>query len=265
LKENINSDVITAVVSFFFFLLLIFFFVVVMAIRYRKRKKENAQLQVMFQQELLKTQMEIQEQTFKTISQEIHDNIGQMLSLAKMNLSKFEIDREHSDEAVLSAKHLVSQAVSSLRDLSKTLNTDTIATIGLLKSIELELQLVEKTAGIKTAIEINGIPQKMEPQKELILFRIIQESLHNSIKHASPKLLYVYAIFEDSTLQLSIGDNGAGFTYSDNNEHGSGLRNMQSRSKLIGAGWQIESSPGNGTKIHLTIPIQPQHDNNSIS
>jgi signal transduction histidine kinase len=124
---------------------------------------------------------------------------------------------------------------------------------------------VEKTAGIKTAIEINGIPQKMEPQKELILFRIIQESLHNSIKHASPKLLYVYAIFEDSTLQLSIGDNGAGFTYSNNHEHGSGLRNMQSRSKLIGAGWQIESSPGNGTKIHLTIPIQPQHDNNSIS
>src|SRR4029078_7777105 len=132
------------------------------AIRYRKRKRENAQLQVKFQQELLKTQMEIQEQTFKTISQEIHDNIGQMLSLAKMNLSKFEIDRENSDEAVLSAKNLVSHAVSSLRDLSRTLNTETIATIGLLKSIDLELQLVEKTAGIKTAIEINGSQQRLE-------------------------------------------------------------------------------------------------------
>ena len=226
-----------------------------MAIRYRKRKRENEQLKVMFQQELLKTQMEIQEQTFKTISQEIHDNIGQMLSLAKMNLSKFEIDRENSDEAVLSAKNLVSHAVSSLRDLSKTLNTETIATIGLLKSIELELQLVEKTAGIKTAIEINGPQQRLEPQKELIVYRIVQESLHNSIKHALPKNLNVQANFVDSILHLSICDDGAGFDYSGISGHGSGLRNMQSRSKLIGADWNIESSPGNGTKIILTIPI----------
>ena len=239
-----------------------------MAIRYRKRKRENAQLQVKFQQELLKTQMEIQEQTFKTISQEIHDNIGQMLSLAKMNLSKFEIDRENSDEAVLSAKNLVSHAVSSLRDLSKTLNTETIATIGLLKSIDLELQLVEKTAGIKTAIEINGSQQRLEPQKELIVFRIVQEGLHNSIKHASPKHVNVYASFEDNIFQLSICDDGTGFDYSAISGHGSGLRNMQSRSKLIGADWSIESSLGNGTTIILTIPIATgtklQHDNNSI-
>jgi len=226
-----------------------------MAIRYRKRKREHEHLQAIFQQELLRTQMEIQEQTFKTISQEIHDNIGQMLSLAKMNLSKFEIDRENSDEAVLSAKNLVSHAVSSLRDLSKTLNTETIATIGLLKSIDLELQLVEKTAGIKTVIEINGAQHRLEPQKELIVFRIVQESLHNSIKHALPKNLNVQANFVDSILHLSICDDGAGFDYSAISGLGSGLRNMQSRSKLIGADWNIESSPGNGTKIILTIPI----------
>jgi len=230
---------------------------------------EKQNLEQKFQQELLKTQMEIQEQTFKTISQEIHDNIGQMLSLAKMNLSKFEIDRENSDEAVLSAKNLVSHAVSSLRDLSKTLNTETIASIGLLKSIDLELQLVEKTAGIKTAIEINGPQQRLEPQKELIVFRIVQESLHNSIKHALPKHLIVQANFVDNVLHLSIYDDGEGFDYTAISGHGSGLRNMQSRSKLIGAEWNIESSPGNGTKIILTIPIaigtKLQHDNNSVS
>ena len=231
--------------------------------------QDKQNLEQKFQQELLKTQMEIQEQTFKTISQEIHDNIGQMLSLAKMNLSKFEIDRENSDEAVLSAKNLVSHAVSSLRDLSKTLNTETIASIGLLKSIDLELQLVEKTAGIKTAMEINGAQHRLEPQKELIVFRIVQESLHNSIKHASAMHLNVHANFEDGVLQLSIFDDGAGFDFSGVSVNGSGLRNMQSRSKLIGADWNIESSPGHGTKIILTIPIaigtKQQHDNNSFS
>jgi signal transduction histidine kinase len=136
------------------------------------------------------------------------------------------------------------------------LNTDTIATIGLLKSIELELQLVEKTTGITTVIQTTGHYKKLEPQKELILFRIVQESLHNSIKHASPKALYVHANFEDNVLRLSIVDDGKGFHYSGGHENGSGLRNMQSRSELIGAEWQLESSPGHGTKIHLTIPTK---------
>ena len=267
-----KAAIIQVVIVGSIILILVGIFIVSFMFLYTKRHNrhlmEKKEMQSQFEQELLRTQMEIQEQTFKTISQEIHDNIGQMLSLAKMNLSKFEIDRDNSDEAVLSAKNLVSHAVSSLRDLSKTLNTETIATIGLLKSIDLELQLVEKTAGIKTAIEINGPQQRLEPQKELIVFRIVQESLHNSIKHAWPKHLHVQANFEANLLQLDICDDGAGFDYAAISGHGSGLRNMQSRSKLIGAEWNIESSPGNGTKIILTIPIaigtKLQHDNNSI-
>jgi two-component system, NarL family, sensor kinase len=262
LKQDITNYVYAGTIVF---ILLALVFVVFLFLSIKRRNKmlyEKQNLEQKFQAELLRTQMEIREQTFKTISQEIHDNIGQMLSLAKMNLSKFEIDREHSDEAILSAKELVSKAVTELRDLSKTLNTDTISTIGLLKSIELELQLVEKTTGIKTLIEVNGHAQKLEPQKEVILFRIVQESLHNSIKHATPTQLYVQANFEDSFLQLSICDDGMGFNYTGN-QQGSGLRNMQSRSRLIGAEWNLESSPGKGTKIHLTIPTIHQHDNDS--
>lgn len=180
-----------------------------------------------------------------------------------MNLSKFEIDRENSDEAVLNAKELVSQSVSSLRDLSKTLNTDTISTIGLVKSIELELQLVEKTAGVRTNMHVMGSQQKLQPQQELILFRIIQEALHNSIKHASPNLLSVNASFENDFLQLTICDDGNGFDSLNTNTEGSGLRNMQSRSKLIGADWKLDSAPGKGTRIFITIQTNHQHDKDS--
>ncbi len=116
-----NYQIVTGVViATIVFLLAGFFIVILIAYANSRKKKFIQEKQIMqseFQNELLRTQMEIQEQTFKTISQEIHDNIGQVLSLAKMNLSKFEIDRLNSDEAVLSAKNLVSKAVSDLRDL----------------------------------------------------------------------------------------------------------------------------------------------------
>ncbi len=257
-----NYQIVTGVViATIVFLLAGFFIVILIAYANSRKKKFIQEKQIMqseFQNELLRTQMEIQEQTFKTISQEIHDNIGQVLSLAKMNLSKFEIDRLNSDEAVLSAKNLVSKAVSDLRDLSKTLNTDTISTIGLMKSIELELQLVEKTTGIKTSMQTNGHSLQLSPQQELILFRIVQESLHNSIKHASPTLLSVVANFEDEKFHLTVADNGKGFNFSTVDAEGSGLRNMLSRSKLIGAEWKLESASGKGTLIHITIHTKQQ-------
>jgi two-component system, NarL family, sensor kinase len=257
-ESNFIIFIITGTIIF----LLVALFMVSFLFLYRKRQhrhlKEKEEMKNEFKQELLRTQLEIQEQTFKTISQEIHDNIGQMLSLAKMNLSKFEIDRFNSDEAVLSAKDLVSQAVSSLRDLSKTLNTDTISSIGFIKAIELELQLVEKTTGIKTIMQTTGLLQKIQPQEELILFRIVQESLHNSIKHASANLLSVRANFENDLLLLTVSDNGIGFNYSANHGEGSGLRNMQSRSKLIGADWRLRSAPDKGTEIKITIPTKKE-------
>ena len=252
-----KSAIIQIVIVGTAILALVAIFIVSFMFLYSKRHNrylmEKKEMQSQFQQELLRTQMEIQEQTFKNISQEIHDNIGQMLSLAKMNLSKFEMDREHSDEAVLNAKELVSKAVSDLRDLSKTLNTDTIAVIGFLRSIELELQLVEKTTGVKTQLKSNGRELKLQPQQELILFRIVQEALHNSIKHAAPTLLTVTSFFENDLLHFNISDDGKGFDTDNIDGYGSGLRNMQSRSKLIGAEWNLQSSPGKGTQIHLSI------------
>lgn len=263
-----KSVIIQIVIVGSIILALVAIFIVSFMFAYTKRHNrylmEKQEMQSQFQQELLRTQMEIQEQTFKTISQEIHDNIGQMLSLAKMNLSKFEIDRKNSDEAVLNAKELVSKAVSELRDLSKTLNTDTITTIGFIKSIELELQLVEKTTGVATLFEVSGHAQKLQPQQELILFRIIQEALHNSLKHAAPTLLSLQACFENDNLRLTLADNGTGFDHSSANTEGSGLRNMQSRSRLIGADWNVQSTPGKGTAIHICIPVNAAYDNNSF-
>lgn len=234
------------------------FFIVYFLMAYRYKQKKNLQEKLdlinAFQQELLRTQLEIQEQTFKTISQEIHDNIGQVLSLAKMNLATSDIEQEHkSAEKVFTAKDLVSKAIQDLRDLSRTLNTETIVSMGLLKAVETELQLIQKTASLETAMNVDGTVSRLEPQKELILFRIVQEALHNVIKHSNAHQVTVDALYSNQYLYLKISDDGHGFNITEETA-GSGLRNMQSRAKLIGAEWNI-SSNGQGTLINISIPI----------
>lgn len=255
-SQEIYNIIIATTIILVVLGLFIFLFVIMYQKRNSEYRKNLLSQKIHFEHSLLQAQLEIQEQTFKTISQEIHDNIGQMLSLAKLNLSKFELDRQHSDEAVLDAKDLVGKAVQSLRDLAKTLNTETITEIGLLKSVELELNIVKKTTGINTNMITTGPPARLEPNKELIVFRIVQEALHNSIKHAQASEINIEGRFENEHLQILISDNGKGFNQENGQiAQGSGLRNMKSRSKAIQAQWILNTQPGQGTLIQLIIPL----------
>lgn len=246
----------TVILSSIFFLLLIGI-IIITALLYHNRKKLHQAEVSKFQHTLLQSQLEIQEQTFKTISQEIHDNIGQMLSLAKLNLNTIDFSRaQKTIDKVSDAKELVSKAIQDLRDLSKTLNTETITTIGLMRAIEMELQRLQKTETVQTHFDITGILVKLDAQKELILFRIVQEALHNIIKHARATVINVTAAYTSHQLLVTIMDDGCGFDKGIAN-HGSGLRNMQSRARLMNARMTITSRPGNGTQIAICLPINP--------
>jgi len=229
--------------------------------RYRKNKMllEKEQMKTSFQQELLRTQLEIQEQTLKNISQEIHDNIGQMLSLAKLNLATADVEKkELVTQKINASHHLVSKAIQDLRDLSRSLNSDYVSETGLLRCIEYELEMIRKTGLIKVDLTVTGQVYKINPQKELILFRIVQETLNNIIKHAGADLVAVFVSYE-ATLTLRISDNGRGFDSFQLNEHskakaGLGIRNMNNRAKLIGASFHINSAAGEGTEIAIQLP-----------
>ena len=190
------------------------------------------------------------------ISQEIHDNIGQTLSLAKLNLNTLDMEqREKALGKVGDAKELVGKAIQDLRDLSRTLNTDNIAALGLVKAIDAELQLLQKSGLVKTALEVKGQVVKADPKKELILFRIVQEAIHNVIKHAQASAVGVTAAYEGSYLRLSLADNGVGFDLGGGRGNGSGLNNMRSRSQVIGGQLDISSGAGRGTNITIQLPI----------
>lgn len=238
--------------------LLFLFIIVLVAVYYKKQLqaiKEKQQLQSQFQQTLLQSQLEIQEQTMKNISQEIHDNIGQMLSLAKMTLGTTNIDeKESAKKKIDNAEQLVAKSIIDLRNLSRSLDTDHISEKGLRASIAFELELIEKTGSYKTILEVSGEQVSPDKQKELILFRIIQECLHNTIKHAQATEITVSITHTPTQIAISISDNGKGFSIQDSVK-GLGLRNMENRSKLIGADFNIDSVPGNGTQVKINLPI----------
>lgn len=218
--------------------------------------KRNRNLKVYYQQELLRAKLEIQEQTFKTVSQEIHDNIGQILSLAKLNLNRIDAYAAmHDAQKLNDAKALISKSIKDLRNLSRALNADTISNIGLVKAIEIELKLLHNAEAKEVNLKIEGKVERLDAQKELILYRIFQESIHNIIKDTQASFVQVIFIFKKESFELVILDNSAGLADSIENNLGSGTQNMKSRAQLIGATWQRISAPETGTRIHIYLPI----------
>jgi two-component system, NarL family, sensor kinase len=240
------------------------YFIVAHEKKQRQNKIEGMRMRSEYDKQLLQTQLEIQEQTLKNISQEIHDNVGQVLSLAKLNLNMMDMARpELLQGKIDNTLSQVTKAINDLRDLSKSFNSDTIIAQGLIKAIAFELEIIHKSGSHHTEFRITGNSGQLEPQKELILFRIVQEALHNIIKHAGATTVKVIAEYIPGQLQLCVCDNGKGFNLAPLNEAGNtsfglGIRNMHNRAKMIGADFNISSTPGAGTTVKILLSLNNQ-------
>ncbi len=239
-------------------------FILIFFNHYRKKQRlnftEKENMKSTFQQILLQSQLEIQEQTLKNISEEIHDNIGQVLSLAKLHLGT--MDKNNPvllEEKIQDSKYLVGKAIQDLRHLSHSMNTDYINEMGLPGALEYELNMIGKSGLYETVFFIEGTVQKLDKQKELILFRIVQEVLNNIIKHAKAKNISLLINYQGDQIEVIINDDGDGFDLTpvqqnENNNFGLGIKNMHNRAKLINSIFAIESTLGKGTTVTLTIP-----------
>ena len=240
-------------------LFLLVLFMILFLVEYQRKKRSfkirHMNLANQYKEELLRSQLEIKEQTLKNISQEIHDNIGQTLSLAKLNLNTIPPEKQNGlSEKITHTRDLVGKAIQDLRSLSKTLNTDTVISAGLLAAIEYELAQLERSGAYNTALKIIGAPKKLEGQKELILFRMVQEAINNTIKHAEANRLIITVDYTNG-FTVTIADNGRGFTppAATGFDEGLGLKNMRNRADLIGGTLGIESNGTSGTQVSITL------------
>ncbi len=227
--------------------------------RHLKWLAERQELKLSYEQELLKARLEIQEQTFRHISQEIHDNIGQVLSLAKLNIYTMDMAQPTLlEQKIDDCKNLVSKAIHDLRHLARGVSRYYIANLGLPKAIEYELEMIKKSGEYETVFQAEGQPYILDKQKELIIYRILQETLNNIIKHSSARKIIIYLLYRPEEFKLIITDNGIGFDLTplnDNTSSGLGIRNMHNRAQLIGAGFLISSTIEEGTSVTVTVPV----------
>ncbi|TYP72188.1 sensor histidine kinase [Aquimarina intermedia] len=253
-KEQIWLIVYFTLVILFFIIFGIIFF-----ITFQKRKNklilENINAQRRFDDELVKSKLEIQEQTLKNVSWELHDNIGQLLSTAVMQMNMLgSREEEKYDDSMKDVRNLVSSSLQEIRSLSKTLNHEVIQNVGIESSIKVELRRFEKLNFLKTTLEVTGEEYVLNPKDEIILYRIVQEFFSNTIKHAEAENLFVGIDFQNNELTIIIKDDGIGFD-TESVVANSGLLNMKSRAALVNASFEIQSQLEKGTTLKINYPL----------
>ena len=236
--------------------------IIVFILVYQKKQLqylgEKKQLKADYEKETLESRLEIQEQAMKSIAQEVHDNIGQVLTVAKLNLTMIDI---HAPELILQERlnnisELLHKAIHDLRDLSKSLHSDVIAEQGLLKAIQNEVDMLKKTGAYTITLDIEGDYYHLPQQKELILFRVFQEIINNIIKHANASVIDVRLAFQSQQFVLCVKDNGIGFDINNiQTGSGIGLRNIINRTQIIGASYFIDSQAMKNTTIKIELPV----------
>lgn len=248
-------------------LLLVGFIVTTLFFYQRRQQRQEQEMERMkdkYEREALRSQLEIQENTFKTIAQELHDNIGQMLSVVKLSLSVVPVEKDHKAfDQIKNSQEILNKAIFDLSNLTKSLHTERIADIGLLESIRFELYNIKKTGIVQVKFNAHGEETPFSEQKSIFLFRMFQETMNNILKHAKATEVVVDLMYQDDIFVLEIKDNGVGFNVTDKQQStssgsGVGLRSLYNRARIIGADITINSEPNAGTTVLIELPLREE-------
>jgi signal transduction histidine kinase len=237
-------------------------FIVVYIFVYNNRKKrhilEKQQMQISFESEIAKTQLEVQEQTMQTIGSELHDNIGQLLSLTSLTLNSIELYNEaKARQKIDDSIDLTLRSIKEMRLLGHLLQGDQLVAVGLVEAIRQLVSWMERSGRFEIIYTADDeIDANRNTDKDLIIFRITQEIFNNIIKHADATEITVDLDYAEEMLNLRIADNGVGFAADEApiGGHGMGLQNIRKRAGIIGGEANINSDQGKGTQIIISVP-----------
>lgn len=231
--------------------------IIIMFFYFQQKKTQflldKAESRKKFESEITNSKIEIREQTLENMSWEIHDNVGQLLSVAKMQLNIFQsgLTDEQQNE-LKETSDLLGKSLQELRSLAKSLNPAHFKNLGFLKAIKLELDRYNRMRFIEAKLEIIGEAYNLKDKKSIILFRILQEFFNNTLKHSKSSKLCVTLNYKPKNLEIKVIDKGVGFNISNlDKTKGLGLETMKSRAALIGASFTLDSEINKGTSIFI--------------
>jgi signal transduction histidine kinase len=236
----------------------------------RRASRETEQLYQELQKrekmlgELLQQVVGAQESERQRIARELHDATGQSLTAISLGLRGIEATVEKGSpidiRQIRELKIFGTNALGELRQLIADLRPPQLDDLGLVPALQWYIDSFEKRSVIESNLTVTGEQVRLPSEYETIIFRITQEALTNIIKHAHASHVEVTLKMHPTQIQLAIKDDGIGFDSTqvlglEGQRSGWGLLGIQERTLLLGGQYEIETSPGQGTKIHVTIPL----------
>ncbi|GHA54106.1 sensor histidine kinase [Pontibacter akesuensis] len=242
--------------------------IIVFVLLYQRRMLQH-QDQVRYlhdlkQRQLLEATFQAQEEERRRVARDLHDEVGAMLALVKLNLHQLINNAAVKDEGLLTAGYNIKQqlddVLSSVRRISHDLMPVVLEKMGLAQALEALRRSFMSTGLLRITVKYNEKNRRLQAKHELLLFRMVQELLNNTLKHAQASEVTLDLFFGEDRTELIYMDNGKGFDLGSlqnrqNTEGGLGIMSLQSRAALMGGDITITSAPGKGTKAEITLPV----------
>lgn len=255
-----KTELLLTIILFNTFFVMFVVAVMIYVRKYKLRKMEYmSEIQLkneIHQKELLATQLEIQQATMQQIGRELHDNIGQKLTLASLYTQQLLYENKVAEESerIDQVSQIINQSLQDLRSLSKTLTDDNINQKEIVTLIQEEVDNANILKKCKIHFEHNFDNLDLDFVHKNVLLRITQEFIQNSIKHSQcENILITLNTSEENLWELKVKDDGIGFNIDNTLSNGIGLTNMKNRAAIIGAEFSLKSFESKGTSIEIKL------------
>jgi PAS domain S-box-containing protein len=198
-----------------------------------------------------------QEKERAEIGKELHDNVNQILSTARLYLELAKNDDKERMNLIKRSYDNIYDAINEIRNISRSLVPPSIGDLGLIESIQDLVENIRATKKLYIEFCYEGdIDQLLGQKQKLMLFRIIQEQVNNVLKHANARNIIIELMIDGSMINLAVSDDGKGFDYQEmKNNKGVGLQNIASRTELFNGQINIVTAPDKGCKLNIHVPI----------
>ncbi len=228
-------------------IIIVYFFVSI--VRYHRRYMK-------LQKERIDAEITIQENERKRIANDLHDSIGPMLSAVKININCIATNSDDDEQVIQKSSGYIDDIITNLRRISYNLLPNTLERKGVIEALREFTQNLEDKYPLHFEIIVAdgaGIPQ----DKGIHIFRILQEIIHNTIKHAGAKLMAVEITAHSGVLHIVTKDDGNGFDEdkTNNESSGLGLKSIRSRVEMMNGRLKLQTGPQKGTVYIIEIPV----------
>jgi len=213
-------------------------------------------------QQLSARLVEVQENERRSISRELHDEVGQALTGVLVEMANLSTLIRTGDKASLAAKadeikHEVENSISVVRNMALLLRPSMLDDLGLVPALQWQAREVSKRSGIWVKVAAEGVSEELPEEHKTCIYRVVQEALHNCVQHAGARNVTIQVKQEQDKLLLFIQDDGKGFHPLA--EKGMGLLGMQERVSHLRGAFAVKSEPGQGTALSVMLPLEPEH------